>query len=190
MQFPKSPPTFAELIAAAATDSDDAISELICRYAPRIRDIARRGLGPELRQRIDSRDIVQGVWASFVAGGTPWREFESEDHFIRFMSVIARRHLVNAYDRWIAAARRTALRQVELDAADSHDLAVPEPSPSQQLLADDCLDNVLEGQPANYRRIARLRAAGFKQVEIAAKLKITERTVRRVLRQLEKLWPS
>lgn len=48
-----------ELLREARKGSPDAISELFGRYGPKLHASIRARLGPQLRRRVESRDILQ-----------------------------------------------------------------------------------------------------------------------------------
>jgi DNA-binding NarL/FixJ family response regulator len=62
-------------------------------------------------------------------------------------------------------------------------LAATEPTPSQLVLAQEEWDRLLRGQPPHYQRILLLLRQGHTQKEVAAQLRLNERTIRRVVEQ-------
>src|SRR5579883_3161233 len=59
---------FPDLVARAGGGDPAALDELVRRYEPKIRIVARVLLGPALRPYMDSVDLAQSVHISLVAG--------------------------------------------------------------------------------------------------------------------------
>jgi DNA-binding NarL/FixJ family response regulator len=61
----------------------------------------------------------------------------------------------------------------------------PRPTPSQLALAEDQWEQLLKDQPPHYRLILTLLRQGDTHAEIARKVGVSERTVRRLVRKLD-----
>ncbi|NQT11376.1 MAG: helix-turn-helix domain-containing protein [Planctomycetes bacterium] len=66
----------------------------------------------------------------------------------------------------------------------SAQLAADQPSPSQVAIADELWTRLLRGRPEHHQRILELRREGNTHQQIADRLGVNERTVRRVIRSL------
>ena len=65
-----------------------------------------------------------------------------------------------------------------------------DPTASQCAQANEVWSQILErikDQPEHYRRVVELRCEGLKNEEIAERVGINEKTVRRILRKLDRL---
>jgi RNA polymerase sigma-70 factor, ECF subfamily len=57
----------AALVERAREGSPDALSELVERFSPRLLAVIRLRLGPALRARLESRDVLQETWLKALA---------------------------------------------------------------------------------------------------------------------------
>jgi RNA polymerase sigma-70 factor (ECF subfamily) len=64
------------------------------------------------------------------------------------------------------------------------DLTAPGPSPSQALQADERMEQLLAGRTPSESEVLRLRREGLTLDEIAARVGLSERTVRRLIESL------
>lgn len=175
---------FTKLMAEVQGGSSDAIRRLLDLYGGHIYRSIRRTLSRKLRSKFDSDDFAQAVWASFFANHDACTRFSRPERLVGFLAKMARNKVIDEGRKRLAAAgRERSLDRSEAGAART--LPARTPKPSAAISADEQWNRVIAGQPSYYRRIAELRGAGATQQEIASELKITERTVRRVLRRLQ-----
>src|SRR5262249_2841714 len=76
---------FDQLMANVAAGSEEAIWELLETYTPFVIRAARLSLPPTVRQKLDSQDIAQTLWASLLLGRTNLAKLESPDRLIAFL---------------------------------------------------------------------------------------------------------
>jgi RNA polymerase sigma-70 factor (ECF subfamily) len=174
--------TLADLLERLSGGDQAAAEEVFRTYEPYLRQVVRRLLGPDLRTKFDSVDIVQSVWADLLHGfrASEW-SFHDADHLKAFL-VTATRH------RFLSRARRhRAAVNHEVSGTDSdlpEDYTSPQPRPSQVLQADELWDRMLrECRPA-HREILHLKREGYTVVEIASRTGLHEDSIRRILRDL------
>jgi RNA polymerase sigma-70 factor (ECF subfamily) len=176
---------FRHLLQQVGEGSNDATCALIERYAPHIVRAVRRKLSRAIRAKFDSIDFVQAVWASFFATPTGPDRFESPDHLIRHLAALAHNKVIDEVRRRMETIKYNVNRERSLNDSDlglSGQLTAPVPSPSEVAVADELWARLLRGQPDHYRRILELRREGNTQQQIADRLGLNERTVRRVIR--------
>ena len=101
-----------DLLRRAQDGDDSAVNLLFTRYYERVRRIVRMRLGPVLRRRVDSGDILQ---ETFVAAVGCFDRFEVRDEasFISWLARIAQRQVFAAADHHTAQKRDTG-REVPL----------------------------------------------------------------------------
>lgn len=154
----------AELIRSAQGGDTEALNRLIARYYERVRRIVTLRLGPRLRKRLETSDILQ---ETFIAAMRTFDQFEMRDEgaFIHWLSRIAEHQIRDAADYHTAKKRDTA-REVSLNFEDSSGDSVgidPEASglmpvdalsrAEQDTLVDRCLSEL----PEQYRELIILR---------------------------------
>jgi RNA polymerase sigma-70 factor (ECF subfamily) len=178
---------FAALVQRVQGGSEDAARELIARYGPHIIRIVRRKLSKQLRSKFDSVDFVQSVWASVFANRDLLAQLEGPEQMIAFLVTLARNKVTEQTQKRFQTQKRDLGQEQRLEgtSADTPE-EVPEigATPSQVAIANETWDRLLEGQPTQHREILVLRRLGNTHLEIAQKLGVNEKTVRRILNRL------
>lgn len=178
---------FRALLEEAQAGSQDAMCELIERYAPHIVRAVRRKLSKAIRAKFDSFDFVQAVWASFFGAPRGLVRFDRPEELMGYLVTLAHNKVVDEIRRRMKTEKYNVNRERSLDDSGLHlarSLAAQEPSPSEVAVADELWARLLKGQPEDYRRILELRRVGNTQQQIADQLGLNERTVRRVIQRI------
>ncbi len=176
---------FLERIAAG---DQDAARELLTRYEAEVRLVVRRQLPRLLRSRFDSLDFLQSVWGSFfrrVKGGPA--EFEDSRHLVAFLARAAKNKVIDEYRR--AGSRKADMHREEplwADGDTPRDLAAAGDTPSQVAEAREAFTNLRDLLPEDRHLLLELKAQGLSSKDIGERLKISERTVQRVLEDLRR----
>jgi RNA polymerase sigma factor (sigma-70 family) len=177
-------PEFDQLMRRVRDGCPEAAGEAVARYSPHIRRIVRRRLTPRLRDRFDSQDFMQSVWANFFRAPGRAADFSTPEDLVAFLVHVARCKVINAVRHDLVAGKRD--RNRERLGADSVDtpLAGPGPSPSQVAIAHERWDQLLNGQPEHYRRALELLRQGYSHDEIAQRVGVHPKAFKRFLRRL------
>ena len=148
------------LVARCRRGEPAAQEQLYRKLAPRLLGVARR----YSRSDPDAEDALQRAMLNILTRLAQWQQQGSFEAW-------ARRITVNtALDGW----RRADPRAISWD--DAPDMANPDPTPLDQLSADDLLA-LLDTLPPGYRTVLNLYAIeGYSHPEIAALLGIAEGT--------------
>lgn len=134
----------------------DAMGSLLDRYRPRALGLARRELGPRLRNRLNASDVVQSAFLEMVArirgfkGGSP-------ADFVRWMGRIIRNN-VRDRRRYFDAQKRAGI-SVRRVISHVSNLKATDPTPSTLLEASEDLDRVertMATLPGDYQRVIDL----------------------------------
>jgi RNA polymerase sigma-70 factor (ECF subfamily) len=132
-------------------------------------------------------DVVQTVWQSFFADlKTSPKEFENSRHLRGFLAGMVR-NKVFEQDRRLTRTEKYAIAREEPlyvrrgDREVARDLPAHDPTPSQNLQASDRLALLTAGRPLREAEILRLRQDGLTVDDIAARLGVNEKTVRRAI---------
>jgi len=178
---------FSILLQRVKTGSQDALWQLVEAYGPHVLRVIRRLLNQEMRTRYDSADFAQAIWMSVLCHCDRIYEFESSEELVRYLAGVARNKLNLEYRRQFETGKRN-LRRERAELAESRptvdDLEATEPTPSEFAIARERWQRLEAGLDARDRQILQLKYAGHTNVEIAARLSINEKTVRRLLDRL------
>lgn len=178
---------FNELIQRLRENSEEAAFELfdLCKF--RVYAAVRRRLNRQMRSKFDSQDFVQDMWASFFTNISQISRFSTEEELVGFLIRIAGNKVADEYRKRFKTEKHDIRRERYMGEARSSltiDLVSTDPSPSAEAIANERWDQILEQMPQSYRRILQLRRTGATMQEIADELKVSERTVRRILKNL------
>jgi RNA polymerase sigma-70 factor (ECF subfamily) len=178
---------FNELIERLRENSEDAAFELfeLCKY--RVYAAVRRRLNRQMRSKFDSQDFVQDMWASFFTNIAQISRFSTEEELIGFLIRIAGNKVADEYRKRFKTEKHDINRERYLGEAFSSltfEVVSPDPSPSAEAIANERWDQMLDRMPPVYKQILQLRRDGATMQEIADQIKVSERTVRRILKNL------
>ncbi len=177
----------ARIFASFVADEPDAAAQLFHRYLRRLCRLAQTRLSPRLAQRIDPEDVVMSAYRSFFVGakaGRFWIE-ESGDLWALLTKITLRKLYRSAAHH--AAEMRSIRRETAFPKGDdSHAWVISEqPSAVDAVALADEVESVLRSLPLQHRRILELRLQGELLDDIARDVGVSERTVRRILADLE-----
>jgi RNA polymerase sigma-70 factor (ECF subfamily) len=177
-----------DLIARARAGDGAAVEQLLRSFEAEVRLMVRHRLPRSLRTRFDSMDFVQAIWQSiFASPGRRPLDFENAQHFRGFLAGVAQNKVREEHRRCTRTRKYDLRREERLyvrrgDGGEAP-LAViaPDPTPSQEAQAADRMDQLAAGRTPVEVEILTLRRQGLTFEEIAARIGLHERTVRRVI---------
>lgn len=182
------PDAAAGRLAAAQAGSPEALGQLLETYRAYLLRVAQRELDQMLRAKGGASDLVQDTLLNAVQGFERFRG-ASEDDLRRWLRRLLLNNLVDHARRYRGAAKRDALREVALGAAETSSAVGPEPpadtpTPSQEVMAaeeDAALHRALDRLPEDYRLVLLLREQeGLPYEEIGQLLELTPNAARKL----------
>ena len=176
------------LFSSFVADEPDAAAQLFHRYLQRLCRLAQTRLAPRLAQRLDAEDVVMSAYRSFFVNAKAGRFWiqESGDLWALLVKITLRKLSHSAAHH--AAEKRSVLREQPLDGmavSDGDWVVAEQPSPEEAVSLADEVESVLRSLSQEHRRIVELRLQGELIDDIAHRCDLSERTVRRVLGDLE-----
>ncbi len=159
-----------------------AVERVFVAYEPYLRIAVRRRLSPRLRSKLDSRDVVQSVFADLVRGVREggWH-FAGRLQLEALLRRIACRRIADRYQKHARALER----EHSLDETPSHSLGdAAQARPSQEAQGREFWERILRACPPAHHEVVRLRLSGHRMAEIAERTGLHEGSVRRVLYEL------
>jgi RNA polymerase sigma-70 factor (ECF subfamily) len=162
-------PGFAEFLRRLRDGDEQAARELVRRYEPTIRRAVRVRLrDPRLRRVIESGDICQAVFASFLVRTARGEyDLESPDQLLRLLATMARNKLARHASR--ERAGRRDQRRID-PAVVLEECPAAGDSPSGQTTAHDLVQEAQSRLTPHERALLEQRTQGRAWADIAAEL--------------------
>jgi RNA polymerase sigma factor (sigma-70 family) len=158
-----------------------------------LRAVRRRLTSRKMRSIYESTDFVNDVWRSLAARPERY-DFDSIEKLQAFLVQKARRKVLDEL-RKQTTQKRDIERQQRLDGGLDSDLgtielAGPDPTPSQIVLAEETRDRIQSGLSTDEREIIELRQSGYNNDEISKRTGWNVRKVQRFLQDLRNSWKA
>lgn len=181
---------FRRLVERSRAGDSEAMRRLYDRYGGLVRAAVRRRLPDRLRKEYDSVDFAQDVWVSFCNLPADAVGFDSPEALGNFLAAVARNKVVEVCRRRYGTAAYDVTREQGLfRTADGADVPLPgrEATPSQCAIAGERLAALAAELPPAHRPVLDLLRAGHTQEEIARRIGVTDRHVRRIVDRVREL---
>jgi RNA polymerase sigma-70 factor (ECF subfamily) len=166
---------------------EEAARKLFNAYAERLLSLARWRISQRMARRVDPEDIVQSVFRTFFTRVKSGHlTFEEQDDLSKLLVSITVRKTLRQIAFHRAAKRDPAMEVAQDDSSAQSlpDVESVEPSPEAEVVFVDLLEHFLARLEPRDRQILELRLQGYRTAEIAEKLNILDRTVRRTFEQI------
>lgn len=178
---------FRGLMDRASTGDPEAVRDFLGRFESEVRAMVRGRLPRRMRSRYDSADFVQAVWKSFFEdlNDRPCA-FNDSNHLRGYLAGVVRNKVNEQQRRLTRTEKYDISREEKLyirrgDREIARELPSTDPSPSERVQADDRLEQLTSGCSQRDIDVLTLRRHGMTNVEIADRIGLDERSVRRIL---------
>lgn len=166
---------FPALAARVRAGDDAALTELIRRYEPIVRTVARSLLGPVLRRHLDSVDVAQSVNLVLVNGLRGERfAIDGEGALVALLITLVRRKVAR---QWRRVRKEEAGSTVDVPHPDAN-------GPDGAVRLRDGLDKIWPTLSPLERRLVELRLLGHTTAEAAAEIGVPANSLRVTLARL------
>jgi len=156
-------------------------------YVERLVAVARRRLSSKLAARLDAEDIVQSVFRSFFGRAQQGKfVFKEADDIWKLLVQITIHKTLKQVD-FHRRGKRDAGVEVASSAPQGNLLLTylaRDPTPEEAAIFMDELEHYLQRLRPEDRQIIEMRLEGYESLEIAAKLGISDRKIRRLLERM------
>jgi RNA polymerase sigma factor (sigma-70 family) len=167
------------LLEKLAQGDPAAAEQVFLTYEPFLRMVVRRQLSEQLRAKFDSVDIVQSVWADVLDGFRQSRWSFRDVHHLRAFLVKATR---NRFIDRLRQQRDALERERRLPPAEIEALpAAREGRVIEAIYAQELWERMLAACPPAHCELLHLKRQGLSSAEIAQRMGLHERRVRRIL---------
>ncbi len=163
----------------------DAARQLCKKYTPYLLRLIQRRLHPILKARLDPEDIMQAVWLRFLTKVPSGKGIAPPRHFIAFLSSMVLLCVRAAHrDNLDAQKRSTHLERAGTTGNRVLPVANPQFDPARLAETEDSWKNLLDRIPHSQQEVFLLLRDGCTVKEIAAKLLMDKRAIRRLARTI------
>ncbi len=176
-----------ELVEQAQAGDDDAFTRLYEQYTEHLKHYLQSKISTRFQTRFDTDEVVISMWETVAKGLQQEGRFtfdEDEDVWRLLVSISLnklRRNIERESAEKRGAHREQALHDQQLDAI------ARRPSMEEQVHAGELIDQIVQRVDAETAMILHMRLDGDLQAEIARKLDIDERTVRRKMQRVRQV---
>jgi RNA polymerase sigma factor (sigma-70 family) len=174
---------------------EQVMQEFWHEYAPSLERLAHSRMTPALQRRVGAEDVAQSVCRTFLRRAQQGEfKLEASEGLWRLLCAITLTK-VRQHARFHLRQKRGLNREVSLESAGgSTDAVAFEPaardaiSPADALAFADQMSSLLGKLNDEERQIVEGKLEGLTQIEVAARLGCSERTVRRLLERVAERW--
>jgi RNA polymerase sigma-70 factor (ECF subfamily) len=168
----ESPEPFAAVLLRARRGDKAALAELVQKYEPKVRLVARILLGPALRPYLDSVDLVQSVHHSLLLGVRQQKfDLAGPEQLLALALTLVRRKVAR---HWRRLQRQQRLSNGEPETGNLpgllSSLSSPEEDPARAAEFHDQVEHLCRNLGEMERRMVHLRLSGYTTAEIAQDL--------------------
>lgn len=175
------------LIEKFRSGDERAADEMFRRYVSRLTVFARSRLSPRIRRRIDPEDVVLSAYRSFFLRARDGKlSLRRSGDLWRLLVAITLNKVRHQAARH-RAEKRSVDREQGLEGRDLPVDAERQPSPLEGLIVAEELERLMGQLAPLKRQVLELRLLDEPIAQIALKTGRCERTVRRLLADLQKL---
>ncbi len=164
-----------QLVARAKDGDADAVNDLYVLYEKRLKGAARKKLGPRLRAKMETVDLIQSVWKDCLSDMDGF-EYRGPDSFVHWLlSRLTRK--VQGKGRFFSAEKRDPEREKRIAGKNTrsrgaHLPPAPDPTPSMAAIKNEKLERLmrlLDHLPDPQRLVLVLRMRDKKEWDEIAK---------------------
>jgi len=174
---------FQELMKGVRQQNALARQRLVEDYGRYVIRFVRRYQSSELRSKFDPEDYVQEVWKSFFRRDR-FLHFENPRVLLGFLSRLAHNHIAGTTLHFLQTMKSNVRREMSLEACpcDADSLESTEPPPWTRVVCQDEIDQILKRTHHHLgHEIIRRLGEGYSQKDTARILKVSEKTVGRIM---------
>lgn len=183
-------PQDRSLIKLWQAGDQNAARQLFDRYVERLLALARRRISQRLASRVDPEDVVQSVFRTFF-GRVKAGQFHLEDpeDVCKLLARITIHKTLRQVAFHKAAKRNASMETGHSEESQERLLEIldREPTPEEANTFLDQMEHFLDQLRPQDRQILEMRMQGYNNVEIAEKLGISDRKIRRLMERVRGL---
>ena len=177
---------FTELLSRLEQGDSEASEQIVAEYGSHILRAVRRRMSRSIRDRFDSQDFAQAVWASFFGHISVVQKIGSQGELAGFLAKMASNKVIDQGRRdQVRATINQADNNIPAVEKD-HRTQMSQPTPSQFAVANEQWERLTGDEGQRDQDLLRLRRDGATHEEIARQMGVSDRHIRRILRRFER----
>ena len=176
---------FKELLDSVRRGDQVAAENLVDEYGTHILRAVRRRMNRSIRDRFDSQDFAQAVWASLFGNISVLGRINSETDLAGFLSRMASNKVIDAGRRQQKRPARNSGQTGMPEVVKDQRRLVSQPTPSQFAMAREQWRQLTANKTTRQQQMLDLLRNGASRKDVAEKFGVTERQVRRILSNIQ-----
>lgn len=177
---------FRELLGRVRDGDEAAAETIISEYGKHILRAVRRRMNRAIRDRFDSEDFAQAVWASFFGHLSVVSRIDNERELAGFLGRMASNKVIDAGRRQRSRPASNASQEELPEVVRDHRRHVSQPTPSQFAVANEQWDQLTNDDGGRHQQVLEMLRSGMPRAEIAAAVGMSERHLRRILTRMSR----
>src|SRR5438128_4977595 len=179
------------LIQGLRTGDRSVVQDFCARYGTVLQELADRHLSPGLRRRVGAEDVVQSAYRTFLrrvqAGEFELADSEGLWRLLCAITLTKVRELARFHRRKKRGLDQEKSVQAPFagEGKAPFDPVDPQPSPAEAAEFADQFQQLMASLDDEERRFVDLKLQQCTNLEVAARLGCSERTVRRILKRVQ-----
>lgn len=175
------------------TLSDEDLNRLFETYLPKLIRLADHRISTRVQAKFGADDVAATVCRSVFRRFKDGKfRFDDDAEFWRLLVTVTKRKISNKVRHFSTQSRSVA---DEMSETASYIIASPEPGPSEVIAFEESLQIVVNSLEPAERDVLLLRVQGCEHHEIAERLNVSERTIRRKMEGIKRslnevFWPA
>ncbi len=189
--MPDAEDRWQRLIHGLRTGDRSVVQDFCAHYGTVLQQLAERHLSPGLRRRVGAEDVVQSAYRTFLRRAQAG-EFQLEDseglwRLLCAITLTKVRELARFHGRKKRGLDQEKSVRVALagETKQPFDPVDPQPSPAEAAEFADQFQQLMASLDDEERQFVDLKLQQCTNLEVAARLGCSERTVRRILKRVQ-----
>ncbi len=193
---PESLDSFKQLMDGLKNGSEEAAWKITESYSDHILRAVRKRLPKEIRSKVDSIDIVNSIWGSFLLKRNQFSKIEKPEQLIALLTVVVSRRVIDEHRKYTTCSSRNI--RLEAGSYDEQKLLVKsrigstaegrEDTPSQIAISREKWISLKSNLSTRDKRIVALRMEGKSYDQIAEDVSdLSARSARRIIANITRM---
>ena len=180
-----------KMVADLRQGKSQVVGDFWRQYGPLMHRLAEAHLSPKLKRRVGAEDVVQSVCRTFFRRARGGEFTLSDSHALWRLLCAITLTKVRQQARHHGRAKRGMGREVPMQSSGDEDSELSRfgqaagPTPEQEAIFSEQFQQLIEHLDDEQRQLVLLKLDDLTNDQVAARLGCSERTVRRLLKEVQ-----